>query len=152
MFNLNFEDNSFDLIWAEGSIYIIGFEEGLRKWKSLLKDGGFIAVSEVTWLNPDPPRKLCDFWKSIYPTLTDISGNLKSIESAGHKNINHFILPESAWWEYYNPIEKKLPELREKYRNNKIALKVIEEEENEIELYRQYCKYYGYVFYIAQNV
>jgi hypothetical protein len=30
MFHLNFPDASFDVIWAEGSIYIIGFENGLK--------------------------------------------------------------------------------------------------------------------------
>ena len=38
-----------------------------------------------------------------------------------------------------------------KYTNNKEALTVIEEEENEIELYRKYSDYYGYEFYIMQK-
>ena len=34
----------------------MGFEAGLRAWEPLLKPGGYIAVTELTWLQPDPPR------------------------------------------------------------------------------------------------
>jgi ubiquinone/menaquinone biosynthesis C-methylase UbiE len=40
MSEMDFPDGSFDIIWAEGSIYIIGFDRGLREWRSLLKPGG----------------------------------------------------------------------------------------------------------------
>lgn len=33
MFDMAFEKESFDMIWAEGSIYIIGFQRGLRQWR-----------------------------------------------------------------------------------------------------------------------
>ena len=33
MCNLHYADNSFDNIWAEGAIYIIGFEKGLKERK-----------------------------------------------------------------------------------------------------------------------
>ena len=49
MTNLPFEDESLDLIWAEGSIYNIGFEKGFAEWKRFLKKGGYIAVSECCW-------------------------------------------------------------------------------------------------------
>jgi len=41
-----FPDESFDLIWAEGSIYEIGFERGLREWKRFLKPGGYLAIHD----------------------------------------------------------------------------------------------------------
>ena len=43
MFDLQFQKESFDIIWAEGSIYIIGFKRGLREWRRLLKPYGFFA-------------------------------------------------------------------------------------------------------------
>ena len=33
MFDLPFPEHCFDCIWSEGAVYILGFEEGLRKWK-----------------------------------------------------------------------------------------------------------------------
>jgi SAM-dependent methyltransferase len=51
-------DGAYDLIWVEGSIYNIGFSNGLRKWKPLLRGNACIAVTEVSWLAPSPPRPL----------------------------------------------------------------------------------------------
>ena len=45
MEKLPFEEESLDLIWCEGAIYIIGFERGIREWRSLLKEGGYLAIS-----------------------------------------------------------------------------------------------------------
>jgi len=49
MCNLHYADNSFDIIWAEGAIYIIGFKKGLKEWKRILKPNGIIAVTELSW-------------------------------------------------------------------------------------------------------
>jgi hypothetical protein len=40
--------------------------------------------------------------------------------------------------------------MKEKYKNNSYALEVIETEIREIDLYRKYSDYYGYVFFIGQ--
>jgi len=34
--NMDFPDESFDIIWAEGSTFIIGFERALREWRRLI--------------------------------------------------------------------------------------------------------------------
>lgn len=47
MFQLPFEDASFDAVWAEGSLYIIGFEKGLTEWRRFLRRGGVTAVTEL---------------------------------------------------------------------------------------------------------
>ena len=151
MNNLDFNDERFDVIWSEGAIYIMGFENGLNKWKKFLKPNGYIAVTEISWIKDNLPDDLFDFWKNAYPAIQSINGNLEIIKQCGYKPVNQFILSESAWWDYYDPIIKKLPDLKKKYTNNKEALAVIEEEKNEIELYQKYSDYYGYVFYIMQK-
>lgn len=47
MFELPFSANTFDIIWSEGAIFIIGFEQGLREWKPFLKLGGYLVLSEL---------------------------------------------------------------------------------------------------------
>jgi len=37
MESLPFQEEEFDLIWSEGSIYNIGFERGLNEWRKFLK-------------------------------------------------------------------------------------------------------------------
>ena len=62
-----FPDGSFDLVWSEGAIYNIGFEQGLKRWRRLLRAGGFIAVSEVSWLCEAPSGKSWTFGRTNIP-------------------------------------------------------------------------------------
>jgi SAM-dependent methyltransferase len=112
MSDMTFPPQSFDLIWSEGAIYIMGSEKGLKDWRRLLKPRGYMAVSELTWLTNERPKAAVEFWGAGYPTMQDIDANLKAIESAGLKPVDHFTLPASAWWDYYGPIEKRIGALR----------------------------------------
>ena len=58
---LPFEKESLDLIWSEGAIYNIGFEQGLNEWRQYLRKGGYIAVSEASWFTPQRPAEIYDF-------------------------------------------------------------------------------------------
>jgi hypothetical protein len=147
---LQFKPQTFDVIWSEGAIYNLGFKAGLKLWKPLLKKAGYVAVTEIAWLASDIPDNLKAFWDSAYPQIQDIEGNLADIRAAGYQPVAHFILPESAWWDYYRAIEKRVMLMKEKYKNNSNALEVLETEMREIDLYRKYSDYYGYVFFVAQ--
>ncbi len=46
IFTMDFPPASFDIIWAEGSISVVGFERGLREWRQFLKPNGFLAVHD----------------------------------------------------------------------------------------------------------
>lgn len=84
--------------------------------------------------------------------MSTIADRLKNVEDCGFENVAHFILPQSAWWnDYYTPIERRLSELREKYRTDAAALTEIGEAQKEIDLYRLYSDFYGYVFFIARK-
>ena len=151
MFDLGYEAGSFDLIWAEGSIYIIGFARGLESWKRLLTKRGYLAATELTWLKPNPPSELTEYWNEQYPPMTTTEKNLKVIRDCGYEVVGHFALPESAWWnDYYNPQEKRLSLLREKYRNDDEALAYLAFEQEEIDIYRRFSDFYGYVFYVCR--
>ncbi|KKD34516.1 MAG: methyltransferase domain-containing protein [Limnoraphis robusta] len=148
---LEFHHSSFDVIWAEGSAYSIGFENALSCWKPLLKKQGYLAVTEISWLAPNPPEELQQFWDQEYPQMRDIEANRLIIQRAGYQEIGYFVLPESAWWvHYYTPLEQKLITLSQKYKDDADKLEVVELHQQEIDLYRQYSAYYGYVFYLMQ--
>lgn len=152
MFDMNFPKGSFDIIWAEGSIYIIGFERGLREWRPFIKPKGFLVVHEMTWLRPNPPEEICAYWKEFYPGIKTVSDNLDLISNCGYQLIGHFTLPEDAWWvEYYNPLEKRIKKLRKKYIDDLEGIAVMDNEQREIDLYKKYHKWYGSVFFIMQQ-
>ncbi len=152
MLQPGFVTGKFDLIWAEGSIYIVGFEKGLDAFKILLKPKGYIAVTELSWIKSNPPEELSKFWEQEYPAINNIQSNLKIIESLGYKLIDHFILPDSAWMDdYYIPLEERLVFLREKYRMDEKAQEMFDYVQKEIDVFHKYSEYYGYVFYVMQN-
>jgi ubiquinone/menaquinone biosynthesis C-methylase UbiE len=152
MFEMDFPEESFDIIWAEGSIFLIGFEEGLKQWKKYIKREGYLAVHEMTWLKKHPPKEIADYWEQVYPAITTIENNLEIIKNNNYRLLGHFPLPEDAWWKlYYHPLEKRLQKLKTKYQNNPEALEMIKEEHKEINMYRKYKEWYGSVFYIMQT-
>ena len=152
MFDLPFAQASFDLIWSEGAIYQMGFDNGLRKWRRFLRPDGWIAVTEVAWLRDDPPEELVSFWQAGYPGIRSVSENLAAIRAEGYEPAGHFVLPESSWWDsYYSPILRKLPRLRDKYRDDPEALAVLDQETVEIDVFRKYSAFYGYVFFVMKR-
>jgi SAM-dependent methyltransferase len=153
MFDPPFPDGTFDIVWSEGAIYIMGFENGLRSWKRLLKPGGILAVTEAVWLRSDPPpADLAEFWNAGYPAMGTVEANLKNIEAAGYRSLGHFVLPASSWWDhYYRPIEAKLPDLREKYRGDAEAEAFLDMEELEIGMFRRYSDWYSYAFFVLRR-
>jgi ubiquinone/menaquinone biosynthesis C-methylase UbiE len=152
MHDLRYPDGSFDVLWAEGAIFIIGFDTGLAQWKRLLKSGGFMAVSELTRLRPDPPMEARAFWEGAYPAMRDTASNLKAIEEAGYEIAGHFTLPDSAWWEdYYDPLGERVLTLKEKYKDSEEMLGMLAETEKEIFSFGKYSDFYGYVFYIMRK-
>ena len=155
MCNLKYEPKSFNVIWSEGAIFIIGFEKGLREWQRLLADKGFLVVSELSWLRADLPTEIRSFMHDGclgYVDIKTIEENLDVSRKIGYRIISSFVLPKRSWWEgYYSLIEAKMPSLKDKCRGDASTLKFIAWEETEIAMFRKYSDYYGYVFYLLQN-
>ena len=152
MLKMDFPKESFDVIWAEGSIFVIGFERGLAEWRRFIKSYGYLAVHEMAWLRPNPPNEIHDYWKRIYPRIKTVRENLKLISKCNYSLIGYFTLPEDAWWiEYYSPLEKIIEGLRKKHGDNPEALKVIEGQREEIEMYKKYKKWFGSAFFVMQR-
>jgi len=152
MFELPYREEEFDLIWAEGSIYHIGYQKGLQEFRKFLKPGGMIAVSEVSWHTDSQPKEIFNFWNDNYPEIDTISTKVKQMEDAGYKTVAHFMEPEECWWNYFNPIRKHIPEFLKEHAYSEQAKGLVAQFEGEIALYEKYKDYYGYVFYIGQKI
>jgi serine/threonine-protein kinase HipA len=141
---------SIDLLWSEGAIYLLGFEEGLRLWRPLLRPGGCLAASECSWLCAEPPAEAAAFFRDGYPGMAGIRENVARARAAGFDPIDHFTLPPEAWWdEYYTPLEQRMACLAPTADSELVA--VIDETRREIELFRSYGDSYGYVFYLLRR-
>lgn len=122
---------SISLIWSEGTIGIIGFEKGLKEWSRLLTPGGFLVLHEEV-LSSD---------------------TLLQIPTYGYRLVDYLLLPVDAWWtEFYEPLERRVDELRHKYGTNLEALKLFKRLQNEIEIVKNKPEQFSSAFYILQKV
>ncbi|MFS0577068.1 methyltransferase domain-containing protein [Sporosarcina sp. 179-K 3D1 HS] len=148
MLEMDFSPETFDLIWAEGSIYIAGFQEGLKQWKPFLKQGGYLVCSEISWLHADPSRESKEFWEQGYPEIDSISNKVNQIIGQEYSYDFSFVLPKEDWIdEYYNPLGRNLREMEHKYYATPVALNVVNMIKQEISLYQNNSREYSYVFY-----
>lgn len=153
MEDLPFSDNELDLMWAEGSIYHIGFEKGLREWHQYLKPGGYIAVSEVSWITKERPQEIEEFWVLNYDGIDTIPNKVAAMQNAGYIPIAHFVLPVNCWLEnFYDLVEAAVDPFLKQQNNSEEAKQFIESQLTEINLYKKYKDYYSYVFYIGQKI
>ncbi len=151
MADLRQEQRAFDLIWSEGALYSMGFNEGLEMCLNLLADHGQLAVSELCWLRPDPPKACRDYFANEYPAMVASDTNVETINQCGYELLGRFSLPDSAWMEgYYLPLENRLKSMRVKYDAEPEKLDLIRVNQAEVDMYRQYGRYYGYDFYLMQ--
>jgi ubiquinone/menaquinone biosynthesis C-methylase UbiE len=105
MEDLPFTDGEFDLIWSEGAIYNMGFENGVTAWQRLLKPGGMLVVSEITWITGSRPAEIQEHWESEYPEIATASSKIAILERSGYTPVGYFILPEHCWLDnYYDPL------------------------------------------------
>jgi len=132
LLDIKFPDNSFDIIWAEGSITTLGVGRSLRSWNKLLKPDGFLVVHD----------EIKHFFKKRH-----------KVASCGYKLIEHFSLPVEAWWEeYYSPLEIRIKELYKKYSNDPDALEVLNIHQTEIDIVKASPKSFQSVFCIMQKL
>jgi ubiquinone/menaquinone biosynthesis C-methylase UbiE len=115
LFDMDFPDGSFDVIWAEGSINIIGFKEGLQEWKRLLKLGGFMVVHDERG---------------------NVVKKLEQISDCGYELLDYFELDEKVWRaQYFVPLEKVISEARLKYADALGIVEALQDSEREVDMF-----------------
>jgi len=149
MTDLRFPDGSFDVVWSEGAIFIIGFAKGLAAWRRLLVPGGTLVVSELCWLREDPPAEVLGFLAEEGADVVDIAARRKAIVENGYTLLSDFVLPSVGWWEsYYVPLASCLARFGATHAGDPEALAVASRCQQEIDLYRKHPDVFGYVFFL----
>ena len=152
MDSLPFADDAFDAIWSEGAIYNVGFARGLRLWRRHIRSGGFLAVTDATWLTASRPAAIADFWNDAYPQIGTMASNLQALVDAGYTPVAAFVLPDSCWRDnFYLPQRKVQQAFLDRHPGNATAAGLVDCQRREAEMYEAYHSYYGYVFYIARK-
>jgi SAM-dependent methyltransferase len=152
MADIDFGDESFDVIWAEGSMHVFGFERALSEWRRFIRPGGFLVVHEMIWLRPDPPAEVVNCPELAYPGIRTVPEYVEQVPDHGYVLVGHFVLPEDFWLsDYFDPMMARMGELRETYADDHAAQRTLDREQRAADLYREHSKWYGSVFLVMQR-
>ncbi len=133
--------DSFDLLWAEGSAYSIGFEHALSLWRAKLRANGCLFVSELTWFSTEPAEEARAFFAKEYPEMKDEVALRECAESLGYRVVETFRLPAEDWQAYYAGLEPSLERCRERHGEHPVFTST----DQEREIYEEFGSDYGYL-------
>ncbi len=129
--DMDFPVESFDIIWAEGSVGFVGFEKCIKECWRLLKTAGFLIVHD---------------------DLGNLTEKQEIISQCSYELINHFVLSENTWWnDYYAPLEEKLNRIRMNPSGNKKTIALLNNDWREIDAFKRDPKRYRSVFFIMRK-
>lgn len=144
---------SFDLIWSEGALYNIGIENALRICHELLRPGGYLAFTDAVWRKENPPQEVKASFDLDYPTMGRVDDVLVAIEKCSFELLDHFTLPDEAWWDdFYTPMKLRIETLRSKYAKDDEALALLDQLAQEPEMHHRYSDYYAYEFFVVRRL
>ncbi|MGO2319604.1 MAG: methyltransferase domain-containing protein [Vibrio toranzoniae] len=148
MTELPFQAKSFDAIWAEGCVYIMGMENALKQWKPLLKEHGVLMVSDLVWLTDLPDEETKQFWLADYPDIQTIPKRLALFKKQGYEVVEHFSLQIEAWKNYWFPLQQRVQELKPTMPDSQALLDI----EKEIAIYEKgAAKDFTYQYFILKR-
>lgn len=144
---LPFTYGVFDLIWSEGSAYIMGLNNALLSWRKYLKTGGYLVISEMVWLSNTPSERARNFWLNNYPAMLSVAQNKMLIKKAGYDLISTFEISRKAWDCYLTPLKKRVYHFEEKLSHSAAW----QDLKSEIDLHDTCLGEYGYQFFIMKK-
>ena len=129
---MDFPEESFDIIWAEGSIFVIGFEKSIKTWYRFLKPNGFLVLHDE---NKDKNKKL------------------GLITKYGYTLIAQFELPDNlCLLEYYNPLEQLIQKFRRNYHDDSELINELNKDQIEIDKCKSNSVVFSSFFIIMKKV
>jgi ubiquinone/menaquinone biosynthesis C-methylase UbiE len=131
LFEIDFPDEAFDILWSEGSIHFIGFDRGLREWRRLLKPGGFLIVHDE---------------------IRNLALKLSQILRRGYLLLGHFTISEEIWRSaYFEPLEQRIQQLRGEHRDDPDILDWLAKEQREVDMFKKDPIRFASVFMVMQK-
>lgn len=137
----------FDFIWCAGAVYFLGIGVALSGWCPRLAPGGSIGFSEPCYFTEDPSRGARAIWEGEGVTVATEAGIADQIKAVGYGILGQRRLSNSAWENYYRPVEARIIQLRPG-ADDRLA-KVLDENEAEIAAWRAHRDETGYLLSVC---
>lgn len=144
---LPFNHGGFDLLWAEGSAYIMGVSKALSQWNKLLTNDGILMISDLVWLTDTPNQQAVEFWHAEYPDMQSVATRINQMQSAGYEVLHSFALSREAWQNYYEPLKARISALESELQGTQVLVDM----HKEIDIYTDYLGQFGYQMFILKK-
>lgn len=152
MTETNFASSSLDLIWSEGAVFTVGFENALKTFFPLLKSGGILGVSDCFYFQKDTPEEVKKQWEIWDASIKTVAESLKIAESLGYRFLHSERVTPEMWEEsFYQPMERIIASIQADKSSPPELLEMAETQTFEMAFFREYNAFYGYVFHILQK-
>lgn len=114
--DLDLYGETFDIVWSEGAVFVLGFEHSLKAWKRFLVPGGFLVVHDEA---------------------EGADSKIMTILKCGYSQHEMFKVPEDIWRDrYFGPMEKKLVELESRASGDPALALAMEQDRRELEMFK----------------
>lgn len=101
-------EHPWDVIWSEGSAYILGVEKALADWRALIRPGGVLVFSDMVWQTDTPDDQVHAFWAAEYPLMATPEIRVKQARRAGYRILGHFDIGPEGINNYCRPLAARL--------------------------------------------
>lgn len=141
-------EGPFDFVWCAGAVYFLGIGAALSGWRPRLAPGGSIAFSEPCYFTETPSDGACALWGGEGVSVVTEVGITHQIEAAGYRVLGQRRLSNSAWENYYRPLEARIAQLR--HGADRRLAKVLDENEAEIAAWCAHKDETGYLLSVVR--
>lgn len=149
MEELEYPDDSIDLIWSEGAAYLMGLENAMRTWRPFIKLNGLLVVTECCWLTDTPSPEAREFWDESYPDMPTLAAIAEMATRSGYQVVDAYILPKSDWDEYYLPMKARVASLDSV--TDEDMQTTLAKVKREISTYENHLVEYGYAGFVLKK-
>ena len=124
----------------------------LKICHDLLRPGGYLAFTDAVWREENPHAEVRAGFELDYPAMGNADQIITTILTTGFELIDHFTLPDQAWWEdFYTPMEDRIKELRHIYRDDPETLTMLDQIGEEPAQHRRHSRFYAYEFFVVRR-
>jgi DNA-binding transcriptional MerR regulator len=140
-------NTTFDVIWAEGSAYIIGVEQALASWRQYLAPGGVLVFSDLVWRTEQPAPKVAEFWATEYPAMSNVGMRLAQARRQGYQVLTHRDMGQATLDAYYQPLAERMAALARTEKTQR----VLDDLNAELDIYQQGQGQFGYEMFVLRK-
>lgn len=147
MTELPFSKESFDLIWAEGSAYIMGVEKALTEWRPFLCEQGYLMISDLVWRTESPSKETSDLWSQEYPDMQSADTRIEQMKKAGYQIVESFPMSQDGWMNYFGPLSQRIVDLEPEMFSSSAFIDI----KKEATICSQFVGEFGYHMFILMK-